>query len=367
MEFTVERKKFSEHLDTVSSVVPAKPTIVSLSCVLLEAKDTELTLTTTDLETTIKTSLQLTPTKKGTTLLPAKKILSLIKQLTDDEIKFSSSENQVSLQTSSSVYHFFPMNSEDFPKLPKFSGGVSLTLDAALLKEAIIKTKFCIYPEEPRPHFRGALLDVKEDKWNLVATDTRRLALYQKDLQGKLSQPVKCLLPHRVLNYLSSLLETGEVEISVGKNQIFLKINNTYVISQLLEGNEDFPDYWKVIPEESKQRLAKLNKEEFESVMKRITLFTSERYNKVKFVFSRGKLSLSVSNPEVGEAQEKISIDYTGEDQPIAFNPDYIIQFLQSVSSEKILMGFSTDKKPVLMRAEDSQEYLYVAMPLKLD
>ncbi|HOJ39260.1 MAG TPA: DNA polymerase III subunit beta, partial [bacterium] len=196
MELTVDRKQLTDSLETVTSVVPSKPAIASLSCVLVETKDAEVSLTATDLETTIKTSLPATVSKKGQILLPARKILSLVKQLDDKELKLSLAESQVNLQTSSSTYNFFPMNVEDFPKLPKFSGGISFSISSSLLRDSIQKTKFCIYPEEPRPHFRGALLDIKEDKWNFVATDTRRLALVQTNLETKVGQNVKCLLPY---------------------------------------------------------------------------------------------------------------------------------------------------------------------------
>jgi len=367
MELIVNRQLFQRNLETNCAVVPSKPAIASLSSVLLEAKENELSFTSSDLETTIKTSCQAKVVKKGSTLLPARKILSLTRQISDEEIRLYLTENQVNLQTENSVYNFFPANIEDFPKLPKFTAGISFSVSATLLKQSIDQTKFCIYPEEPRPHFRGALLDIKENSWNFVATDTRRLALVQKTLETKLPENVKCLLPHRALNYLSNLLKEGNVELSISKNQIFLKIDTTYIISQLLEGSEDFPDYRKVIPDEKKQNIAVAVKDQLELVLKRIALFTTERYNKVKFVFSKGKIILSVSNPEVGEAQEKLPVDYQGQDQPIAFNPDYLLDFLQCVTSEKVIIAFSSDKKPVLLRPQDNEDYLYVAMPLKLE
>lgn len=367
MEIILNRKIFVEALDKISSVIPQKPTITALSGILIESKENEVTITATDLENTIKITLPGKINKKGSILVPGKNFISLIRQLNQEEIRIFLKENQVNIQSEDSVYNFFVMNPEDFPKLPKFSGGASLKLDSSFLKTAIERIKFCIYPEEPRPHFRGGLLEINNQNFYLVGTDTRRLALVKGMLEGENNGKIRCLLPYRLLNLLAGILKEGPMEISVGTNQAFFKFNNTFLISQLLEGSADFPDYEKVVPEEKKLKTVSLEKGIFHTALKRISLFTSERYNKVKFHFGKDKLTITVSSPDIGEAQEKIPLTYTEEETSIAFNPDYMLEFLQNVDSEKIIIGFTSSAKPVLLRPENDTDYLYVAMPLRLD
>lgn len=367
MEIIIKRKDFIKVLDKVSEVISPKPAINILNGILIETKEEEIFLTATDLENTIRTSIEGKILNKGAILIQGKKLTSLIKQLDDEEIKITTQESQINIHSKNSIYTFIGMNYEEFPKLPKFSGGVTIKLDSLFLKNTIEKSKFCIYPDEPRPYFRGALLEIKNKFFNFVATDTKRLSLIKTQLQQEIQEPVKCLLPYKLLNLLPNILEEGEIEISIGKNQIFFKINNIFLTAQLLEGSQDFPDYEKAIPDEKKIKTAYINKNIFLSTLKRISLFTSERYNKVKFTFSKQKLNLYTNSPEIGEAQEKIIVEYDGDEQAIAFNPEYLLDFLQKAEGEKIIFGFTNDKKPALLKTDKDPGYIYVAMPLKLD
>mgnify|MGYP000224064419 CR=1 FL=1 len=368
MEIIVNRETLTKALDTVSGVIASKPAMMILGGILIDAKDSEITLTATDLENTIRVSVSGKVAQKGTVLLPGRKLISLVKQLGEDDVRIVRKDNQVNIQTQNSIYSFFVMDQEEFPKMPKFSGGTTLKMDASSFRSALQNTKFCIYPEEPRPHFRGALLEIKGAQCAFVATDTKRLAVVRRTLGAATSEHVRCLMPYRFLSLAGDILpEDGELEISIGKNQIFLKFNACFVISQLLEGSQDFPDYERVIPDEKKLRTVLFQTAALQSTLRRIALFVTERHNKVKFTFSTQRLTIAVSTPDVGEAQEKMTIEYAGGDQNIAFNPEFLLEFLSRVEGERVLFGFSAETKPVLLRPESDADFLYVAMPLKLD
>ena len=135
----------------------------------------------------------------------------------------------------------------------------------------------------------------------------------------------------------------------------------------VLEGSQDFPEYERVIPDEKKLKTVIFEKAVFQSMLRRIALFVTDRYNKVKFNFTQQRLTITVSTPDVGEAQEKLAVEYAGDEQNLAFNPEFLLEFLQRAEGEKIVFGFSTETKPVLLRPEADADFLYVAMPLKLD
>jgi len=367
MEILVKRKAFSEALDRISGAISAKPSLSILSGILFDAKDEEIVITATDLDNTIRTTVAGKVASKGITLLPGKKVISLIKQLSGEEVKITAKDSQVLFQSEDSNYSFLTMNQDEFPKLPKFTSEINMKLPGAFMKKAVQNIVFCIYPEEPRPHFRGGLLDITDTSVNFIATDTKRLAQMKKNIEG-LSGKLKALLSYKLLSLLPTILpDEGDVEIGIGKNQILIKIQDTVLTSQLLDGSNEFPDYTKVIPDEKKLKVVKLPTEAFQATLKRIALFTSDRYNKVKFSITKQRLIISVNSPDVGEAQEKLAIDYDGEEQNIAFNPEYILDFLHRVPEKNILLGFTNETKPVLLHPEENTEYLYVAMPLKLD
>jgi len=369
MEIIVKSGVLKKVCGKIEGLLPVKPAIMITSGILFEVKETGVFLTATDLENTIRVSIESEKNKKGNMVITGKKFISLIKQLPDEDVKIIQKENSAEVVCKNSKYTFPCMDYEEFPKLPKFNGDVSVKLNGDILRNAIDKVRFCIDPDEPRPHFRGGLFDIKEDSLNFVGTDTKRLALFKVTSEGKYGNPYKCLLPFKLMGIISMLADSGEsVDLSIGKNQIVFNFKDTYLVSQLLAGSEDFPDYAKVIPSEKQLKYAYLNREEFLSTLKRISLFTSDRYNKVKMSIGKNVLILSVVSPDVGEAHEKMDIEYTEDkEQDLAFPPNYLIDFLHKVEDERIILGFSSEKSPIILRGDKKAEYLYVAMPLKLD
>ncbi|MDD3725840.1 MAG: DNA polymerase III subunit beta [Candidatus Ratteibacteria bacterium] len=369
MEIIVKSSVLKKACGKIEEVLPIKPAIAITGGVFLDVKEMGCSLTATDLESTIRLNIECEKNKKGSAVINGKKFISLIKQLPDGDVKISKKNNSVEVLSGESKYTFPSMEEEEFPKLQKFSGDITLTLDSNILKEGIDKVMFCIDAEEPRPYFRGGLIDIKENTVNIVGTDTRRLTLFTIKSDQKYGLPYKCLLPYKLMGIITSLSDSNEsIEIGIGKNQISFSFKDTYILSQLLSGSEEFPDYLKVIPPEKQLNICYINRDAFLTVLKRISLFTSDRYNRIRLSVGKNTLVLSVSNPEVGEASEKIGIEYTGnKEQNLAFPPYYLIDFLTKIEDERVAFGFSNEKSPVLMRGEKTEAYLYVAMPLRLD
>jgi DNA polymerase III subunit beta len=367
MEIIIKSSTLKKSLEKISNIIPAKPTMTITGGILITTKEGEISLTATDLESTIKISTQCKIQEKGTVVVPGKKFIPLIKQMPEDEIKITGKENKIKVTDKKSQYSFNGMDYNEFPKFPKFSGDVLLKIKGKNLKNAIDKIKFCIDPEEPRVHFRGGYVDIEQNVCNFIGTDTKRLALMKLSLESKTEKKVTCLLPYKLMDIMTGLLSDEDVDVSIGKNQISFNFAGIYLVSQLLSGEENFPDYNKVIPDEKNLKKAFLVNSSFLATLKRISLFTSERYNKVKLSFGKNTLAFVVSSPEVGDGQEKMEIQYSGEEQNLAFQPGHLIDFLQKAEGEKIIFGFTNEKSPVLLKSESKPEFLYVAMPLKLE
>jgi len=369
MEIVVKSGVLKKVCGKIEGILPLKPAIMITSGILFEVKETGVFLTATDLENTMRVSIECDKNKKGNMVITGRKFISLIKQLPDEDVKITKKDNSAEVICKNSKYTFPCMDYEEFPKLPKFTGDVSVKIKGDVLRDAIDKVRFCIDPEEPRPHFRGGLFDIKEDSLNFIGTDTKRLSLFRIAGEAKYSTPYKCLMPFKLMGIISMLTDSDEsIEIAIGRNQIVFNFKETYLVSQLLAGSEDFPDYAKVIPAEKQLKYAYISRDAFLTTLKRISLFTSERYNKVKISIGKDVLILSVASPDVGEAHEKIDIEYSEEkEQDLAFPPNYLIDFLHKVDDDKVVLGFSSEKSPIIMRGVKNSEHIYVAMPLKLD
>ena len=124
---------------------------------------------------------------------------------------------------------------------------------------------FAVSTDENRYVLNGLYLSFKENKLTMVATDGRRLALAEEDVELKDDDLLEVIVPTKAIQELSrSLGDKGDVEIQITENQVSfgLKENDgtgSLIVSKLVEGA--YPNYKQVIPAESKHRVT-LDKEE---------------------------------------------------------------------------------------------------------
>ena len=379
MKININSEVFNSGLDYISDILPSKPSMAICGGIFLECKENNLILIATDLENTVKVSIGCEVKEKGQTVIYGKQFISLMKQFKEEEIKIEKQEKFVNIISENFQYSFIEMEIEDFPKFPKFSPEISFKVKGETLKDAFKKIIFCIDPEEPRQQFRGGLIDIKEKFINIIGTDTRRLSLFSIIFDDIFKKQTKVLISPVLIKKMINILNETDVEVMIGKNNISFQTELTktlkngqkikgdiMIVSQVLTGAEEFPDYSKVIPDLKKSKMLKINRENFLSSLKRVSLFTNERNNKIKLSFKNNLLIISTTG-ELGEAQEKLKIFYNEEETDIAFPPEFLIDFLQVIENEEFIFSFTTSTKPVLMQTEEDSTFLYVCMPLKIE
>ncbi|MCM8763909.1 MAG: DNA polymerase III subunit beta [Candidatus Omnitrophica bacterium] len=365
MEIVIETEKVLDALEKISRVLPSKPVISATGGILVEGKKDGITLISTDLQLTLRLFVECDVKDKSTVLIPGKNFISLIKKIPEQHIKITAKENSAVISDKSFLYKFLLMNVEEYPKLPAERDGISesegFIINSSILLDMIKKTVYCINPDEPRMYFRGVLMEKKNNTLNMVATDTRRLSLVKKEVQGE--NTIKIILPLHLIEVFPLVFKETDVSLSFSKNQITIKTERTTLISQLLEG--EFPDYEKVIPSSNKQGTATIKTDDLLQSLERLSLMSSEKFISVRMNFRKNLLVLNIESPESGSGEERINIEYTGPENTVIFNPEYIIQFLKTVSQEHIEFFFQDPAKPAKLCGKGEQEYLYVAMPMK--
>ena len=176
----------------------------------------------------------------------------------------------------------------------------------------------------------GVLFSFKENKLTLVATDGRRLAMVDIELEFPRSHEADIIVPTKAVTELQRLLtDDGEVKVSVGTGQIAFDLNNTLLVSKLIEGN--YPNYKQVIPTETKERVT-LERETFLNCLRRVSLLASDKSNSIKLNFTKNNIDITANTPEVGEAKETLPVVYKGREFAIAFNPEFLMAPLRNLS-----------------------------------
>lgn len=368
MNLTITKEQISHGLQSVQNVVSTRTTLPILSNVLLKADDNRLEMTATDLDVTITCSVEATVKKPGATTMPVKKLFGIVRELTNPEIELETDDKNVtSLRSGSSFFKIRGLGAEEFPPPPKFKEDKKVVLPQEKIRGMLRKTSFAISTDESRYVLNGIYMTLKEHKLTMVATDGRRLALVDEEVDVADKSQGEFIIPAKAVNELNRLLqEKGEIEIRYTDNQAAFSLKDEkgfsiLIVTKLIEGS--YPNYRQVIPGETKERIA-LGREEFMHALRRAEIMTSEKQNSVKLNFTKNNLAITANSPDVGEARETLAINYKGKDMAIAFNPSYVIDPLNALNTEEVFLELIDELSPGVLKINGP--FLYVVMPMRL-
>jgi len=368
MNLTISKEQIINGLQAVQNIVSTRTTLPILSNVLLRAEKDRLELTATDLDVTVSCSVEAAVKKAGSTTVPVKKLFGIVRELNSGDMDIEVDEkNFCSLRSGASYYKINGLSAEEFPPLPNLKEERKVVLPQEKVRSMMKKTAFAISTDESRYVLNGIFISLKEHKLTMVATDGRRLALVDEEVDISEKSQGEFIVPAKAVNELNRLLqETGEVEVKYNENQAAFTLKDEkgfsiLVATKLIEGN--YPNYRQVIPAETKERVA-LAREEFLHALRRAEIMTSDKANSVKLAFTKNNLAITANSPEVGEAKESLAINYKGKEMSIAFNPKYIIDALNALPNDEVFIELIDELSPGVLKINGP--FLYVVMPMRL-
>lgn len=371
MEFTVSKTDLVRELNLSQGVVEKKTTIPILSNILVETGDDQIILTATDLELAIRCSCPARVAKKGSGTVPAKRLLDYVRLLPDADLNVKFQENHwVSLVCGRSRSRIAGMSRESFPELPEMPEAAAV-LPASILADMIGRTIFAISNEESRFTLNGALLVLREGAIVMVSTDGHRLAMVEtlSDVPG-VRTAERALLPRKAMvEILKLTAEAGaeaEIQFSSSDNHLFFQCGDRLLMSRKLTGN--FPDYERVLPKQHGQQIS-VAKDELRAGIERVSQFADERSRAVQVQVTPGEFQVQSSLSETGESEESFPVEYDGPAVKIAFNAQYMLDFLRAIGEQQAEFLFTDDQSAGEMRpAGDGAKfrYRYVVMPMRI-
>jgi DNA polymerase-3 subunit beta len=367
MELVVGKNALLRELQLFQGIVERKNTIPILANVLMEAKGNEVRMLATDLEVALRSRCEASVTKGGALTLPAKKLYEIVKALPETDVRIEEDKNGVKVAADRFDSRMQTLPREDFPTLPDASGGARATLPSAALRQMIAKTQFAITGEDTRYFLNGAKFVLTSDSLTLVATDGHRLALVQVQHAVGVSQEVGVILPKKTLLELGKLLaeSDADVEFESGENHLFFKLGDRMLISRMIDGQ--FPAYERVIPKGNDKHI-EFDRERLTSAVRRVALLSNERSRAVKFEIDKGKVEVTSSSSEFGEAREQLPVDYAGNAMTISFNAQYVLDFLNVAETDLVSLSLKDEVSQAVMKpiAADGYDYTYVIMPMRI-
>lgn len=375
MELTVGKADLQKELQLCQGVVEKRSTIPILSNVLLKAADGRLQIAATDLDVTILSSCAARVTTPGGVTIEAKRLFDVVRSLPDDDVHMTMQENNSMLiESGTAKFRLLGLPAEDYPTLPTVDVSDAYTLSLSELKTMVAKVKFAITHEETRFQLNGALLKVQPTKMEMVATDGHRMALINfpqggtSAKKGKASE-LTILIPRKALDEILRLEsgEDGTVKFGTSENQLFFEAADRRLMARMIDVN--FPNYMEVIARDNDRKVF-VDRERLLSTIRRISLVANERTRAVRFDFAPGKLTVSSTNPELGDARETVPIDYAGIPFFVGLNAAYLTDFLSAVDTPSVSLDLKDENSQCIARplgGEDlAYEYVYIVMPMRI-
>jgi DNA polymerase-3 subunit beta len=372
MEFAIAKESFLKALQQVQGIVENRKTMPILSNVLISAQSEKIEIIATDLEVGMKSSFPADVTKTGKITVSAKKLYEIIKELPEEEIHFSTRENDwVDLRCGKAHFNLVGLSSEEFPFFPAVNESTFLTIKGSLIRELVEMTAFAICHDETKYNLNGIFIKALEEEGKtllrMVATDGHRLAMAEKEIPPVTSTDLKngVIFPKKGIFELKKMTDDDDSEIMLSflDNSAVVKKNDTVVVMRLVDGY--FPDYTRVMPSDN-DKLVTIKREDFIHSLRRMAILSSEKFKGIMMELKDGIMEISASNPELGDARETLEVSYTGPDLSIRFNARYLLDSLSVMGQEFVNLALKDELSPAVVKPYQTEDFLTVIMPMRV-
>ena len=364
MIFTCNKQDLQDAILIAQKAITGKSTITILEGILIKAQGNTLTLIGSDKDISIETKLAADIKQPGEIVIDSKIFGEIIRKLPNDKVTIETLDNNtVQITCLKSVFNIVYMDADQFPELPKINENQIFSIPQSTLKNMIKGTSFAITQDESRPILQGILFEVNDGHLNLVALDGYRLAVRTELLDT--SNSINAVIPGKTLIEVAKILEDSDenVNITFTTNHILFSLENTKVISRLLEG--EYIKYNSLLPQEYKL-LVNIKRQDLQNGIERASLMSTDSNSNLIKLNIESDTIIITSNSQLGKVREEVAIDLQGESLQIAFNSRYILDILKNMEAEEIIMEFTSSVSPCILKDKESDKCKYLVLPVRL-
>ena len=371
MQFNIKRDTLLKSLNFVQGVVEKKNTLPILSNVLLQVKDSKLSIVATDLDIVFYDEIEeVKVLKEGSTTTSAAILFDILRKISaNSDLNFElKTENKLSLKSENSDFNLLCLPTDNFPTFTDQFDEPVISINNQKFLKLLNKTKIAISNDDTRHYLNGVFLHLTEahDRNFLtgVSTDSHRLSSCSLEIENVGNFP-SIILPRKTVFQLCTLLTESNEKLSIqtSENKVKFIMGNIRLVSKVIDGK--FPDYNKVVPVNNEKSLIVPSKEFINSI-ERVTSISLDRKEGVKLTISKDNVQLSVNSANSGDGNEIIKANFNGENLNISFNSKYLIDIASEVEDKNLKMNFKDSVSPVLIEDASDKNSYYVIMPMKI-
>jgi len=374
MKLVILQENLKKYLNLTERIIGRNLTLPILNNILLTIEKNSLKLSVTDLEITLEIWLPVKIEENGSLTIPNKLLNNFINQLSnikDQKLILESKDDNLNITLENYSITINGMNAKDFPIIPKIKTNSALELDNSMFKLSLSQILNSAAFSEIRPEISGVFFNFtnsneKIKNFKLVTTDTFRLAEKKIECSFK-EKPASFIIPIKTITELVRLFDLTEkqtTKIYLDNNQVLFDLGNIHLSSRLIEG--EYPNYEPIIPKKNQTKII-IDKNNLINSVKIASVFSS-KINDIKFKINPNKEKMEIfTKSEYGENKSEINIKGQGEEVEISFNHKYILDGLSNILGNEAVMEFQGSQNPALLKSNSDDDYIYIAMPLRLN
>jgi DNA polymerase-3 subunit beta len=366
MKFLCEKNAIIKEIVIAQEIISSRQALSVLSNIYLETADNSLIIKASDVNITFHTKVPVSVMKDGKAMVKADTFFGILNSVPDGDIEFENSDAKMVIKPAFKKvkFHLKTMHTDQFPEFETFDDAIVFEIPIEDFKSMIRQTIFSVSDDQTRYFMNGVFFEKYDGKFKMIATDGRRMAYAEKDINGSAGDFEGIIIPDKILNLiLKHSSDEGNITIAIKDNMIFVSFGSLYFSSKLIEGQ--FPNYRRVIPENFLNKFV-VNRKEVIEAFKRVALLVEKKNKRVMFKLSNNSLSIVTDDTDIGMAEEEVECVYEGEDMDIAFNYEFIEDPFKTISEDEICFYFSDSNKAVTVKPVPESYFFHVLMPMQL-
>jgi DNA polymerase-3 subunit beta len=376
MKISTLQENFKNGLFVVSHIAGKNINLPILNNVMIEAKEKNIRLITTDLEIGIKCLVRGKIEQGGSFTVDSKIISEYISLLPNKKIDIEKKENKLLIKSENYKTNIKGQEADEFPLIPKIDRKTYYKINTDDFKKALSQVIFAVSTNETRIELSGVLFNFNKNKLILAATDSYRLAEKEINITTNTEKTSEksIIVPAKTLQELIRILsgikeeaiseESKEIQFYISENQILFVIGHIELVSRIIEGQ--YPDYKQIIPAGSETN-STINRSELIRAVKASAIFSKTGINDINLDFPLGKKKVIVSSAsgQTGENTTELDATVNGKDNGLVVNYRYLLDGLNNMDSENVKLEVTNGNTPCVIKPEKEEGYLYIIMPIK--
>lgn len=363
VEYLKDKLKWA--IATAEKITGKNLSLPALAYVLLSAKNRQLTVQATNLDLGIKITLPVKVEEEGQVMVSGVILANFLSSLFgDNKITLSTSTNTLSVATTgtASVLKTYP--TDDFPTIPTVTEGEMIKLPATQFLAGLRAVSYAASLSDIKPEIASVYIYHKTDELIFVATDSFRLAEKRLPLKQKITVDLALIIPIKNITEILRVFDgiDEELTLTYSHHQVAFATEQIYLTSRLVEGL--YPDYQQIMPT-NQMTEAVISKTELLNTLRLATIF-SGKLNQINFkILTKEKLlEITSRDSDIGESSSRLAATLDGENVEISFNIRYLLDCLQSVTTDNVNLAFNGKQRPILVRGVGVKTFTYLIMPL---